>query len=84
MDWIFFAMIGAGWMFAIMLGLQLGVRVERFRRDKEVEAFEFPEDDSDYWRRLYEELAEEYDSLPKVFPADTIVTRGDHGRGETT
>jgi len=63
--------------FASITFLLVGIRLERFRRDKEVEAFEFPEDDSTYWKKNYEELAEEYDVLredfnqavgPKSFP----------------
>jgi len=78
MNWdgvIFTAMISAGWMFAIMLGMQLGIRVERWRRDKEVEAFELPDTDERHWKKLYEELAEEWNHLPQVFPADHVPER---------
>ncbi len=66
MDWeqlIGYLMLAAMGLFWGVLMIQIGIRMERMRREKEVDAFEFPEDDSAYWKRTYEELAEEYDRL---------------------
>ena len=58
MDWtIFFliAMMGAGWFFTFTFGFNVGIRFERFRRDKEVDAYVIPEEnlsDGAYWRSI--------------------------------
>jgi len=61
MDWgmmLSIAMLGAMVMFTFILGLNLGVKLERFRRDKEVDAYVIPEEsleDGAYWKMRYED-----------------------------
>lgn len=84
MDWnavYGFAMIGMSWAFCGMLGLNLGIKLERYRIAKEEVVYldEAPEHDAEYWKRMYSELAEEWDYEFKV-----KVTEGEDARGETT
>jgi len=85
MDWnavYGFAMIGMSWAFCGMLGLNLGIKLERYRIAKEEDKTYFDQDDvtdAQYWRQKYDELAEEWDYEFKV-----KVTEGEDARGETT
>ncbi len=48
----------------VWTGFNLGIKYERFRHDKEVDAYVIPEDrlsDSDYWKMQYEALVEDWD-----------------------
>ncbi len=62
MDWNFVAaFVGWGVWWIIV-----GAHLERRRRDAEVEAWEIPNDrlsDGAYWKRQYEDLADEYTKL---------------------
>lgn len=67
MDWTMLF----GFMFCMIMGMIIGMRAERARRDAEVDAYVIPEEDmgdAEYWRLRYRELAEEWEA---------------HGRGET-
>lgn len=75
------ALIVASWAFSIIVGMWSGIRLERYRIAQE-EALYFEEDeetDAEYWKRMYEELAAEWDYEFKV-----KVLKEERERGETT
>ena len=69
MDWNLLtgvAAITASWMFCWILGMNIGIRLERFRWTQKEEVFfdEMPKGDTEYWRGMYTELAEEWAAIP--------------------
>jgi len=86
MDWsavLLFAMVGMSWGFMGMLGMNVGIRLERYRHDKEVDAYVIPEEnlqDGAYWKMRYEELANDVDLHVSL----RYNERGEDARGETT
>jgi len=66
-----FMMIGAGWLFSGLIGLHLGIQLERKRTTELVVEVDV-EDDNTYWKKRYEQLAEEFDQEvgPKSFPQE--------------
>ncbi len=69
-------------------GMMIGMRLERRRRDAEVDAFELPDTDARHWRKLYEDLAEEFVDLelwdPGANERDRIIEEREDARRETT
>ncbi len=68
-DWIvLFALLGAYGSCSAMIGM----RLEKWRRDKEVDAWEIPIErlqDGAYWKRRYEDVVNDLDEVvgPKSF-----------------
>ena len=67
--------------FSALVGMNIGIRLERHRIALEEVVYldELPEEDAEYWRKQYEDLAEEWDYEFKV-----KVTEGSDAQGETT
>ncbi len=62
----------ACWFFAVVTGFNMGIKYERFRHDKEVDAYVIPEEnlgDEEYWKMRYEDLADE---MEEMYPLDQI------------
>lgn len=81
MDWgvvIFAVGFIVCWCCCVWTGFNLGIKYERFRRDKEVDAYVIPEEnlqDGAYWKMRYEELSQEWEELN---------AKGRYAPGETT
>ena len=65
MDWsivIMALLTGACWLFCLWYGFNMGVKYERFLIAKEEVIYldELPEGDASYWKKMYEDLADEY------------------------
>lgn len=59
-------LLGAGWFFTFTAGFNMGIKYERFRHDKEVDAYVIPEEnlqDGAYWKMRYEDLVAENEAV---------------------